>query len=45
MKYLRGMEIIKPNQVWSTDITYIKINVGKVYLEAIIYWYSKAVLS
>ena len=42
---LRGLEIIRANQVWSTDITYIKINGGMVYLAAIIDWYSKAVLS
>lgn len=42
---LRGVEIVRANQVWSTDITYIKINGGMVYLAAIIDWYSKAVLS
>ena len=42
---LRGITINKPNQVWSTDITYIKINGGMVYMAAIIDWYSKAVLS
>ncbi len=42
---LRGIDIVKANQVWSTDITYIKINGGMVYLAAIIDWYSKAVLS
>lgn len=42
---LKDIEIIKANQVWSTDITYIKINGGMVYLAAIIDWYSKAVLS
>jgi len=42
---LRGLEITKANQVWSTDITYIKIKGGMVYLAAIIDWYSKAVLS
>jgi len=42
---LRGLSIIRANQVWSTDITYIKINGGMVYLAAIIDWYSKAVLS
>ncbi len=33
------------NQVLSTDITYIKIKGGMIYLAAIIDWYSKAVLS
>jgi putative transposase len=42
---LRGLDIVRANQVWSTDITYIKIKGGMVYLAAIIDWYSKAVLS
>ena len=42
---LKGVDINRANQVWSTDITYIKINGGMVYLSAIIDWYSKAVLS
>ncbi len=42
---LRGLDIVRSNQVWSTDITYIKINGGMVYMAAIIDWYSKAILS
>lgn len=42
---LRGVEIVRPNQVWSTDITYIKLEKGHVYLAAIIDWYSRKVLS
>lgn len=42
---LRGIDITRANQVWSTDITYIKIDGGMVYMAAIIDWYSKAVLS
>ncbi len=42
---LRDLDINRANQVWSTDITYIKINGGMVYLAAVIDWYSKAVLS
>jgi putative transposase len=42
---LRELEINRVNQVWSTDITYIKIHGGMVYLAAVIDWYSKAVLS
>jgi len=42
---LRGLDIVRANQVWSTDITYIKISGGMVYLAAIVDWYSKAVLS
>jgi len=42
---LRDLEITKPNQVWSGDITYIPIKGGHVYLAAIIDWYSKSILS
>lgn len=42
---LKGLDITRANQVWSTDITYIRIKGGFVYLAAIIDWYSKAVLS
>jgi len=42
---LKGIDIIRANQVWSTDITYIKIKGGMVYMAAIIDWYSKAILS
>lgn len=42
---LRGLEINRPNQVWSTDITYIRLPRGFVYLVAIIDWYSRKVLS
>jgi len=42
---LKDIEITHANQVWSTDITYIKIKGGMVYMAAIIDWYSKAVLS
>ena len=42
---LRGLDITQANQVWSTDITYVKINGGMVYLAVIIDWHSKAVLS
>ena len=37
--------IEKPNQVWSTDITYIKLEKGFVYLAAIIDWNTKKILS
>jgi putative transposase len=43
--YLRGVDIIRPNQVWSTDITYIRLPRGFVYLVAVIDWYSRKVLS
>ena len=42
---LRGLNISHANHVWSTDITYIKISGGMVYMAAIIDWHSKAVLS
>lgn len=42
---LRNLTIDKVNQVWSTDITYIRINGGFVYLVAVIDWYSRYVLS
>jgi len=42
---LRELAVIRPNQVWSTDITYIRLLRGFVYLVAIIDWYSRKVLS
>jgi putative transposase len=42
---LKGMNIDKPNMVWSTDITYIRLNRGWLYLTAIIDWYSRYVIS
>jgi putative transposase len=42
---LRGMPINKVNQVWSTDITYIPMPHGFMYLVAVIDWYSRYVLS
>ena len=42
---LRNMAIIRCNQVWSTDITYIRLRHGFVYLMAIIDWYSRYVIN
>ena len=42
---LKGVEITKTNQVWSTDITYIRMAQGFVYLVAIIDWFSRYILS
>ncbi len=42
---LRNMPIERVNQVWSTDITYIHMPHGFVYLAAVIDWYSRKVLS
>ena len=42
---LRGVQIERVNQVWSSDITYIRLTGGFVYLVAIIDWFSRYVLS
>lgn len=42
---LRNLPIVRPNQVWATDITYIPLAHGFAYLVAIIDWYSRKVLS
>ena len=42
---LRELSVSRPNHVWSTDITYIRLAHGFVYLVAIIDWYSRKVLS
>ena len=42
---LRGMTIDKPNQVWATDITYIPMARGFMYLIAIMDWTTRKVLS
>ena len=42
---LRGVPIQRVNQVWSTDITYIRLRQGFVYLVAILDWYSRYVLA
>lgn len=42
---LRGLNITEPNQVWSADITYIRMSEGFVYLVAIMDWHSRSVLS
>jgi putative transposase len=42
---LRGVTIERVNQVWSTDITYIRLRQGFVYLTAVIDWFSRYVLS
>ena len=38
---LKGVVIVRPNQVWSTDITYIRLRGGFVYLAAVLDWYSR----
>jgi integrase-like protein/helix-turn-helix protein len=42
---LRGVEILRPNHVWSTDITYIPMRGGFLYLVAVMDWFSRYVLS
>jgi putative transposase len=42
---LRGLRIERPNQVWSADITYIRLAQGFVYLMAILDWFSRYVVS
>jgi putative transposase len=41
---LRGLAITRPNQVWSTDITYIRLRSGFAYLVAILDWFSRYVV-
>ena len=42
---LKDVVIERPDQVWSTDITYIRLKGGFIYLVAIMDWYSRYVLS
>ena len=42
---LKGIDVVRPNQVWTADITYISLEHGWGYLVAVIDWHSRAVLS
>lgn len=42
---LRNVEITEPDQVWCTDITYIRLYRGFAYLVAVMDWFSRCVLS
>jgi putative transposase len=42
---LRNVKILRPNQVWSSDITYVPLMGGYAYLTAVLDWYSRYVLS
>lgn len=42
---LRNVPIVRPNQVWGTDITYIRLKHGFAYLIAFLDWYSRYVIS
>ena len=42
---LRGLKITRPGQVWSTDITYVPLQHGFMYLVAVMDWFSRYVLA
>jgi putative transposase len=42
---LENIDITRPNQVWATDITYIRLRHGFAYLVVIMDWYSRSVFS
>ncbi len=42
---LKGLTINRPNQVWATDITYIPMDRGYMYIVAIMDWHSRKILS
>jgi putative transposase len=42
---LRRLPIVRPNQVWATDISYIRMAKGFVYLVAVVDWFSRKVLA
>lgn len=42
---LRDVKVVRPDQVWATDITYIPVKQGFLYLVAIMDWFSRHVLS
>ncbi len=42
---LRDVKVERPNQIWSTDITYIRMAHGFMYLIAVMDWYSRKVLA
>lgn len=42
---LRNLAIVRPNQVWSSDITYVPMAKGYMYLAAVIDWHSRYILS
>jgi len=42
---LRGVTVVRPDQVWSTDITYVPLATGFMYLAATMDWYSRYVLA
>lgn len=42
---LRDLSIVRPNQVWATDITYIPMPLGFIYLVAILDWHSRYIVN
>jgi putative transposase len=42
---LKDVAIVRPNQVWSTDITYVGLATGYVFVVAVVDWYTRYVLS
>ena len=42
---LRNLAVVRPNQVWAMDITYIPMSRGFVYLAAVVDWFSRKVLA
>lgn len=42
---LRNLEITRPNQVWSIDLTYIPMKNGWMYMFAVIDWYSRCIVA
>jgi putative transposase len=42
---LRNVEVTRPDQVWASDITYVPLRHGFLYLAAVMDWYSRYVLS
>jgi putative transposase len=42
---LRGVEIVRPHQVWAIDITYVRLRGGFAYLVALLDWFSRYVLA
>jgi putative transposase len=41
---LRGLQILRPDQVWSVDITFIRMKHGCLYLYAVMDWYSRYII-
>lgn len=42
---LKNVSIVRPNQVWSSDITYIPTRFGFLYLTAVVDWHSRRILA